>query len=61
MGFVIFLALFPILYLMFGKYALLVLAAGIAWKFTERLSNAGRKPAKRGKDAEPQYQAGYEN
>jgi len=63
MFFIILLVLFPLLYLLFGKYALIVLVAAIVWKYIERTTpSSARKPtAKRGRDDEPEYQAGYEN
>jgi hypothetical protein len=55
--------LFPLVYLLNSRLALIFLAAAIGWTFYQRTrpSSAGRRPPKRSSSDEPQYQAGYEN
>jgi hypothetical protein len=55
--------LFPLVYILSPRIALVALFIGIGWTFYQRThsSSSGRKRAKRDRPDEPQYQAGYEN
>jgi len=54
--------LFPLLYLVNSRLALVALFAAIGWTYFQRTHPSSKpKPRKRGRSDEPEYQAGYEN
>ena len=58
---VIVLILFPLMLLLWPRYALFLLGAAIAWKVIEKTrSSSNRKPPRLPQDDSP-YTAGYEN